>query len=284
MLFGIFNKNNKLVQQIEGLKKNLEFTTNELHKRDSELIDKNNNLKSLEEKTLKLSQENKNKDIQLKEFEAFINNLNKSKEDIRNIVENSSAGIEETTASLEEINSGVQEIKEQMNISSQNTKKTVTIVEKSSSSVIILDKNVKELVENGTQILKISELINNIANQTNMLALNASIESARAGEYGRGFGVIATEIRKLSEEVTINNKKIKTYIDKIHQDISNIESVKEIIIKSTEDLKKDTDKRTEYIQSINENIKQSAEVLNQITQVVQDHANDIQNLASLMEK
>ena len=105
----------------------------------------------------------------------------------------------------------------------------------------------------------------------------------RAGEQGRGFGVIATEIRKLSESVKINSKEIKASTDEIQKDIVNIESVKETIIKNTKDLKIDASQRIEYVKAINENINQSAEVLDQITQVIQDHAVNMQNLASIAE-
>ncbi len=155
---------------------------------------------------------------------------------------------------------GIEILKNLVNNTEKSNEATTNIFE-----IILKNNKSAEKIENA------STMIQSISEQTNLLALNAAIEAARAGEAGRGFSVVAEEIRKLAENSNHFTNDIKAVIDELkfksQLAVNTMDEVKEIVneqsnsVKETESKFKGIAEATELIMNIIEQLNQSSDLM-----------------------
>jgi len=143
-------------------------------------------------------------------------------------------------------------------------------IKEAEGQALRLKTNMGVLGAQAEGIGRIMNVISDIADQTNLLALNAAIEAARAGEAGRGFAVVADEVRKLAEKTMAATKEVGDAISGIqHETRNNIENV---------------DKAVSSIEEATDLANQSGESLAEIVKMVDTAADQVRSIAAASEQ
>jgi methyl-accepting chemotaxis protein len=161
--------------------------------------------------------------------------------------------------------------------------RTTSDINEIASDVHNAEQLIHSLESKTLEIANVIQVIKDIADQTNLLALNAAIEAARAGEQGRGFAVVADEVRKLAERTSSSTKEITDTINSMRDSADLAVNGMQSVVKKVEGGVAGAKKASTSVENISDSSKQAALLVGEITSAIKEQGVATTNIAQQVE-
>lgn len=210
--------------------------------------------------------------------------------DQSNAANSMAASIQELSVSISTVNSSASDAHTLAEKSAQTATAGVQTIAKTVSEMNAIENSVSaasisidSLNRSSEDISTVVRVIKDVADQTNLLALNAAIEAARAGEQGRGFAVVADEVRKLAEKTTKSTVEISAMISKIQQAASrSVDEMQKVVVQVAEG-KEHADTAGQRIEEIETDARRVIKAVEEISVALREQSAASQEIARSVE-
>lgn len=199
--------------------------------------------------------------------------------------------VEETTRQVEELTDNANDMRKSSDEAFETLQNLAKINDQARGAIDVIYEQTNTTNESAMKIREATTLITSIAEETNLLSLNASIEAARAGEQGRGFAVVASQIQKLAEQSNDSARQIENIIDSLIEDsqksVATMEDVKKIMESQNESVGRTNERfiqvRNGIIQSL-DGVNQIADKTKRLDDARVNVVDVVQNLTAIAEE
>jgi len=240
----------------------------------------------------KVSQENSEKvNNMVEEMEQTIGEISKGAASQVHQINTTSSLIETILESTNAVSTQATSINSSSSLGVESSKEGVVMIKsvgKSMQDILQFfeksSESINDLSKYSIEISGILSIIQEIASQTNLLALNAAIEAAQAGEAGRGFSVIATEIRRLAEQSQDSVKEIEKLVMNVQQSARSTHDFITDMNEVVKDGEESADKALSSFERILTNYNETFSLSDQISKSTQKQANDVRQIVKSIEQ
>jgi methyl-accepting chemotaxis protein len=201
------------------------------------------------------------------------------------------AAVEEITVSISSVANNTEEVRKlsekslrQTQQGNQNVTDMIGEIERVQEAVQQIAGSVKEFVDSTRAIAGMTQQVKDIADQTNLLALNAAIEAARAGEQGRGFAVVADEVRKLAEKSAQSANEIDRVTNALNQKSTQVEATLQTGLRSLQTTQEQVERVAVVLTEAGESVAQSTHGVSDIASSVGEQSQASNAIARNVEK